>query len=242
MMHRSFQSLFPFILATLGCFLVLVGGDMPLFEWQIHKLIEDFAPTYKVYIAPSPWTAYLGDSLDDRRYMFHNISVVRSGMSCLGGDFDFTANRSAEDKAFERVFNMNMNVENLLWLLKWGFAEIGLTILYIWLFLIWNEGRRGWVYALAQTAIAGFSFLFISVTTRMLAGPFRFSPGIAEDYGLLDCYGKLTFAVALSKVHYETFVIVLIGILLELGGMVVILRQTMKAIVHKRESAQSDVG
>ena len=71
----------------------------------------------------------------------------------------------------------------------------------------------------------------------MLVGPFRFSPGIANDFGFLDCYGTLTFAVALSKVHYETFVILLIGILLELGGIVVILRQIMKAITNRKEFA-----
>jgi hypothetical protein len=54
--------------------------------------------------------------------------------------------------------------------------------------------------------------------------------------------GTITFNVHLSKIHYEMLITLFIGISLELGAVGVMLRQTMKARMHGKESAQSVVG
>lgn len=63
------------------------------------------------------------------------------------------------------------------------------------------------------------------------------------SFGKLECYhGTITFNVALSNVHYETPIVLLLGILFELGALGVILHPIVTAVIQTRESSKSSMG
>jgi hypothetical protein len=237
-MRRSLQSLLPSILVSFGCFIILLAGDMPLFEWQISQLVTDFPSTYDVRVDSSPWRAYLGDSLDDGTYIFRNIWVEQDGKICFRKDFHFEVMRSRNDKTLERI--LNIESQSFEWLFQWGYIEFLLSVIYIWFFSIWYERRAGCFFAFVLTGIAVFIFLNVSQIARVLASPFRLF--VPSDFGQIICSGAVTFTAALSRIHYEALLVLLVGILLELGAVGVIVTQVMKAKMHGNESPKLEVG
>jgi len=202
---------------------------MPLFEWRISEIVTDFPSTYDVSIKSSPWTAYLGDSLDDGLYVFHQVSVEMDGKLCRAEDFNFVVRRSRNDKALEQA--LNVNIKNLLWLNEWSAIEVLLSVIYIWLFTIWYERYSGCGYAVVYTVIAGCIYFLGSQVVRLLRGPLR---PLTYDFGALDCRGTATFSAGLSKVHYETPIVLFVVILLELGALGVMLYPVVKAIIERK--------
>jgi len=237
-MTRSLQSLIPSILISFGCFIILLAGDLPLFEWQISQLVTDFPSTYDIRVDSSPWRAYLGDSLDDSTYIFRNIWVEQDGKICFRKDFQSEVKRSWNDKMLERI--LNIESQGFEWLFQWGYIEFLLSVIYIWFFSIWYNRRAGCFFAFVFTGIAVFIFLNVSQIARAIASPFRiFAP---SDLGQITCSGLVTFTAALSKIHYETLIVLLVGILLELGAVGVIVMQIRNAKMPRLESPKSEVG
>jgi len=238
-MRRGIQSFIPFVLATLGYFVILLAGDMPLFEWKISKIVPDFPATYEVRVHSSPWIAYPGDSLDDGLYIFRNVWVESDRKVCSIRDFNFDVRRVDNHHPAEKVLNPSM--KNLLRLEEWIQIEVLLALIYIWLFTIWHERQAGCFPALLFTGIAVFFYLNVSQIARALASPFRLIFA-SSDFGVLACSGKVTFNAELLKVQYETPIVLLVGSLLGLGGIVVMLREIIKAIIQRKESTSSTVG
>ena len=229
-MKRSIQSLLPFLLATLGWFMSLVAGNLPLFEWRISKVVTDFPTGYEVDISESPWIADFKDSLDDGIYGFQSIWVQSDGMLCL------QATQSRTDEMIERVLNIDAN--HLVLLYSLGQVEVGLLFIYIWLFTIWHESYLGCLYSIISTFVAGVIFILIFEATRPLNTPHLYMP----EFGKANCYGTLSFHAELLKVHYETPFVLFLAIGLQLGALVVVFYQIRKSINGRKESPKSEVG
>lgn len=230
------RSLQPFLLAILGFVMVLWATSLPLFEWQISEPSTDFPSTYEVHILPSPWVAKLGNSLDDSSYIsLGKVYVSKDGRSCNHKNLDFIVRRLHNEETLERIL-LNFTRENSSWLYVWSLRLIILSVIYIWWFTIYYE-RRPIFLALMFTVIAGVFYIGLTQIVRPLL------PDVVpiEYLGGLDCYnGTVTFNAMLSKVHYETLIVFLAGILLELGALGIMLRQIIRAVKERRSSWSVD--
>ena len=237
-MRRNLPSIVPFLLATFGSFMILLAGDMPLFEWKISRLVTDFPSTYEVRVDPSPWTAYFGDSLEDGLFIFRNVWVKREGQACSVRDLSIDVQRI---KDYDTEGLLNLSMDNLVRLRGWSMIIVLLSVLYIWWFTIWHEREAGCFLALFFTGIAVVIYLNLSELTRSIASPFRlvFS---RSDLGRMACNGSVTFTAELVRIYYEAPIVLFVATLLGVGAIVVMLLQIRKAIIDRKASAQSVVG
>jgi hypothetical protein len=197
---------------------------LPLFEWKISEIVTNFPSNYEVHIFPSPWRARFGDSFDDDSYLYKNISVLLDRRGCYNEDINLVIRRAQKDEALEHVW---LNIyKNISWLFGWSLIEIFLSILYIWWFMVWHRHSFGKAISLTMLAV----FIFLNLIPR-LAGPLfpRYSTGI------VDCFhGTITFDAVLSEIHYETPIILLIGILLEFGALVTMLYHIGRSVADRK--------
>ena len=213
---------------------------MPLFEWHINEVVTTFPATYQVDIPPSPLRARLGESLDDKSFVFRRFDVATDQGHCSAGNMNSVVKRSWNEEILERLlFLPNINYRYTSWLLGWGLIEIALAGIYIWWSTIRYE-HRPISDAVNSTIFAGiFSVLFfcyVQIPLMKIMGPII-------DFGFLDdCQGTLTFSAQLVKLHYETVSILLVGILAEIGALGIMFRQVSMAANKRRESTQSVVG
>jgi hypothetical protein len=221
------HSFLPFVLASLGFTIILLSIAMPLFEWQISEIVTDFPPIYEVHVFP-PWTARFGESFDDDLYLYRKISVLKDRRECYNEDINVVFRRSQKDDALEQKW---LNVyKSFSWLPGWSLIEIVLSVLYIWWFIIWYKRQSFWK-AMGLTVFAGF--VFLNLIPRLM-GPL--SPN--NFHGAVDCFNStIAFNASLSEIHYETPVILLIGILLECGALVIMVRQIIKAIIERKKTS-----
>jgi hypothetical protein len=138
-------------------------------------------------------------------------------------------NRSQSDKALEHIW-LNIK-EDISWLVAWSLIEIALSGFYILWFGLWY--RKG--SALQTIVLLGIvlcSFIYL-VTFLNSAG--RFIPH--QYLGLVDCdSGTVAFTAKLSKIHYETLVVLAIGMSGELGALWIMVRQMIMAARERREN------
>jgi len=221
------NSFLPFALASLGFTIILLSLAMPSFEWQISGIVTDFPPIYDVDLFP-PWTARFGESFDDDLYLYRQVSVLKDRRACYNEDINIVYRRSQKDDALEQKW---LNVyTSFSWLPGWSLIEIVLSVLYIWWFIIWYKHKSFWK-AIGLTILA--VFVFLNLIPRLIGplSPYTF-PGIVNCY-----HGTITFNAALSKIHYETPIFLLLGILLEFGALVIMLRQITKAIIERKKTS-----
>jgi hypothetical protein len=201
---------------------------MPFFEWQIIDFTTNFPSNYEVYHLPMPWMAKLGDSLDDNLYSISRISVSKDGRNCFKEDLNFVVNRSQNDKALEHKW-LNIK-EDVSWLVGWSLIEIALSGFYILWFGLWyRKGSEIQTIVLLGVALCSFIYL---VTFLNSAG--RFIPH--QYLGLVDCdSGTVTFTAKLSKIHYETLVVLAMGISAEVGALWIMVRQMRMATLERSQ-------
>jgi hypothetical protein len=102
----------------------------------------------------------------------------------------------------------------------------------LWFPLWSNQGRA--LHAFILTGIAVFLFLNLTQILRL----FRLFP-FSDYFGIVDCYhGAVTFHASLARVHYETPILLFVGIMLELGVIGVMARQIIKAVTERKRGAQ----
>jgi hypothetical protein len=207
-----YRSLFPFILASIGFALIVLAKSMPLFEWQISEFHADFPSIYEVDALPSPWIARLGDSLNDKSYVFGRVSVSRQNEECIKDDLYINVKRSSRDKSLDQAW-LKFH-ENLSWLAGWSWIAVVISIIYILCFVLGSrQGSTLKVMLLTGTAL----ILFLNLTQILrLVAPYPFPP--SYSFGTAKCdHGTITFGAKLLKIHYQTMVILLIGIFSELA-------------------------
>lgn len=220
------QSFLPFILVSAGFSLFLLGMAMPLLEWQISKIGTDFPPIYEVHVHSSPWTARFGESFDEDSYLYRNISVLKDRQECFNEDINLVVRRSQKDEAIEqRWLNMSNNIS---WLPGWSLIESGLAILYIWWFVIWYKHQSVW-QAIGLTILA--VFIFLNLIPRLTGPLFPHT-----FLGAVDCdHGTITFSATLLKTHYGTPIVLFMGILAELGALVIMIREITGALIETKK-------
>ena len=222
-MRRSFL---PYILAILGFATILWAMTRPLFEWQINDIATDFPQNYEVNVFPSPWTARFGDSFNDDLYIYKNVSVLVDRKHCYDEDINVVIGRVQKDKTLEDVW---LNIyKNISWLFGWSLIEVLFSVLYVWWYMVWY--RHSFGKAIGLTALA--VFIFLNLIPRLASPLFpRYFPGS------MDCYqGTITFNAVLLEMHYETPIILLVGVLLEFGALVMMLYQVRQAVVDRNKS------
>ena len=239
------RSIIPFVLVCLGFTLVGLARDMPLFEWEIKEIVADLPPDF--HVKPSPWItrlgeSVLGDSSDDSSYFLWQVyTPMGNGKDvCSPVGPKPVAKRSHNDEVLERVsIGFYQKVYPWLWSLSWLF--LFLSGFYVWWFAILYKRpiSEAVIFTVLITIMS--CFLFDNVW-RPLTG--RVMPALPCALFLPShpYSGTITFNANLSKIHYEMLIILFIGVSLELGAVGVMFRQTMKAIMQRKESAQSDVG
>lgn len=224
-----YKSLIPFILSSLGFSMIVLGIlVMPFFEWQITDFTTNFPSTYEIYHLPFPWRAKLGDSFDDNLYSFSRISVSKDGRNCFKEDLNFVVNRSEIDKAVEHKW-LNIK-EDISWLVGWSVIEIALASFYILWFGLWyRKGSAVQTIVLLGVALCSFIYLvtFLNSTGRFIPHQYL---------GLVNCdIGTVTFTARLSKLHYETLVVLAIGIFAEVGALWIVVRQIRMAALERKK-------
>ena len=117
-MQRAFL---PNVLASFGLVLILLATILPLFEWDI-EMKADFSPTYTVHSEPFPWATKLGESLDDRAYIFKKVKVLVGDAICTNDEELMTIQRSANEKSLESI---SVKIKNYTsWLIGSSFITV----------------------------------------------------------------------------------------------------------------------
>ncbi|MFN8386984.1 MAG: hypothetical protein U0V48_19245 [Anaerolineales bacterium] len=212
--------------------MIFFASIEPVFEWQISNIIIDAPSSYEVRIAPSPWIAIIGDSLNDKSYVFNKVAVLNDGMYCSSRGFNVVVKRSQNDELLDRLslaFQINdSNIYRVTW---WILIEIAISLVYILWFTIWHE-HRPVSYAISSAVIATMCFCFLIIPMMRLMGP-RFSYG-----GMATCHGTIRFSAELSEVNYSVPTILLAGVFAELVAFVIMVYQVVKMIRNRKESSK----
>ena len=206
------RSFTPFLLASLGFILFVLALIMPLFEWQISETVVGASSSCNGKL-PSSLTTSIGESLDPKN---HPI---------LPENLRFVVRSSQSGRIIEGITrNINRGVIPLLWLLMF------LCGIYIWWYAMYNK------HTIAEVIISPLVAMIL-LCVLINAGRFVYP----YPYFFLWCYDG-TFNAELSKVHYETLLVVFAVFIAETGAMVVMLSQIRHAIIQRKESAKLAVG
>ena len=231
-MQRAFL---PNVLASLGLVFILLSSVLPLFEWDIEKK-TNFSTTYRVYSEPSPWTTKLGESLDDRSYLFKKVRVLDDEAICTNDEELMSVQRSPHERSLESTsVKINKYVSQLI---GWSFITVILSAIYIWWFTVWQE-HRPISNAITPILLSVVFFCFLIGVLRVVDPKLSF-----PNYLMISdsCLGSLTLDIRLSKIHYEMPIVMSLGILGELSALGIMLRQFIMTIIQGKESSKSAVG
>lgn len=227
-MHRG---LFPFILTSIGFTLIALATTMPLFEWRISEISTDIPSD--VQINPS-WTTKLGDSLESDAYILHQVVILKNGNNCSPKQLSYVIRRSQSDETIERIALMVSRgvIQWLTGLTQTGQITIAVLLVlcgvYIWLFAI--RHNRPITEAIITIIVAVILLGFLINVWRVLA------PSIGNFACLPDVNGTLTLNASLAKTYYETLAVLCSGVFLELGALGMIVRQTIKSVVERKQN------
>ena len=230
-MQRAFL---PNVLASFGLVLILLATILPLFEWDI-EMKADFSPTYTVHSEPFPWATKLGESLDDRAYIFKKVKVLVGDAICTNDEELMTIQRSANEKSLESI---SVKIKNYTsWLIGSSFITVIVSGVYIWWFTSWEN--RPISSVIAPMLLSAVFFCLLIGVLRLV------DPSLSAPQYLIvpePCQGSLTLDVNLSKIRYEMPIVVFLGMLGELVALGIMLRQFIMAIIQGRMSSKSAVG
>jgi hypothetical protein len=213
-LNLMFRSIIPFLLASLGFALISWATGMSLFEWQFSDIVTDFSSPCNGAL-PSHWTTRLGEDLEARDkplIIEHLIIVVKRSW------------------IHETLGRMSLSYQ---FSSPYLFIVVMLSISYMWWFLFQDKQNR-----IFHVVMAVFLTVVIVIFTCYLLLPFVtiVTPpvgSITYYYEIWKCDGAITISARLSKVHYETFLVILAGILSEVGAFVVIVRQIRKVVRNR---------
>ena len=189
--------------------------DMPLFEWQISEIVTDHPND--VRYNSLPWITKLGDSLAD---------VSRCGNSINPEKLNPVVKRSWSEEAIERIArNITRDIFPWLWLLLF------LCVIYTGWYAIYHKRSIAEAFIFAVVAMI-FLCILLDSTRHFYA--------YTLDSRCLE--GIATFNAKLSKIHYETLLVLFATILAEVVAVGMMLRQVVKAIMQRKETSKSAVG
>jgi hypothetical protein len=226
------RSLIPFVLASLGFTLIGLTIVMPLFEWQISEI--DTGLPHEFQINPV-WTAKPGESLADDSYILRQVVIQENGYDCSPGELIYVARRSPGDERVEQIA-LDVYEKTTQWLTGLNLtgqitmaSVLLLCGIYILWFTIWYN--RPFSETIISTTVAVLLLAFLINVWRILTpitGNFSCRP---------EVHGAVSFDAKLSKVHYETLLVLLFGISAEVVALGIIVRQMIKAATKSKEAS-----
>lgn len=231
-MLRNLRSILPFILASLGFTLIALAINMPLFEWQISEFVTDLPP--EVHISPS-WTTRSGESFESDSYVLNQVvMILKNGNSCSPKQLTHVVRRSRNDERLEQIA-LDVNQRITRWLTGQSFTGqitmaviLLLCVLYIWWFTTWHN--HPFSEAIVSTVVAVIMLAILINVWRILV------PEIGVFVCRPELRGTVSLAARLSKIYYETPIIMLTGILLECGAIIIMVYQIRQAIIDRKRS------
>jgi len=228
----------PFVLALTGLYMIFFAFINPLFQWQISEIVTEVPPSYEVNVSPSPWATTIGDALNDKTYVFYQISVLNDGQFCSSRDFSLVVKRSQKDELLEQLSLWRLFKSlDMDWLIWWVSAEIALSMVYLLWFTYWQD-RRTLNYTILSGVIATIAFCFVMVPMLKLMGP-RISDMFV---GSANCHGAFTFRAEIVKVYYSVPIVLLSSIFAEFGALVIMAREIVKVSRNRKASSKWAVG
>lgn len=231
-MLQNLRSTLPFILASLGFTLIALAINMPLFEWQISEVVTDLPP--EVHISPS-WTTRSGESFESDSYVLNQVVILlKNGNSCSPEQLTHVVRRSQNDERLEQIA-LDVNQGITRWLTGQSFTGqltmaviLIFCVVYIWWFTTWYN--RPFSEAIVSTVITVILFAILINVWRI------FVPEVGVFVCRPELHGTVSLAARLSKIYYETPIIMLTGILLECGAIFMMVHQIRQAIVDRKRS------
>lgn len=232
------RTFLPFILALFGLPVILFSSSRPILEWQISEIVTDFPSSYKIHSFPSPWEARIGDSLEDKSYIFRRIYVSENDKACSTSNLNMVVKRSRNDELLERLsLARPLNDVSINWVIGWILIEIALSVAYILWFTFWHEHRTA-SNAIISAGFATMCFCYLFIPMMKLMGP-RISFG---GIGIANCHGTIMFSAKLLKVYYSIPILWFAGIFAELAAFAMMVYQVAKAVSKRRESSKLAMG
>lgn len=217
------RSLAPFLLASLGFTLIALVLIMPLFEWQISEVNTDLPLEFQINLS---WTTKPGESLESNLYILKQVILRKDGNSCSPEHLTYVVNRSQSDETLEQIA-LNVNQRVTRWLT--GLTFTGQSAMAVILLLC---GTYIWWFAFLHNRPFPETIMFTVVAILLLAVLINVWRILTPENGVVVClpemHGRLSFHATLSKVHYETLIILFMGFCAEIGALVIILRQIIK--------------
>ena len=203
---------------------------MPIFEWQISEIVTDLPS--EVHVSPS-WTTKPGDSLKDDSYVLNQVvMILQNGNSCSPEQLTHVVKRSRSDERLEQI-TLDVNQRITRWLTGRSFTGqstmaviLLLCGIYIWCFT--TRYNRPFYEAIVSTVVAIIMLAFLISIWRISV----------PDIGVFVCrpevHGTVSLTARLSKIHYETPIILLTGILLVCGTIIVMLHQIRQVLIDRK--------
>ena len=185
---------------------------MPLFEWQFGEIIADYTSVCDGTL-PFQWTTRFGEDLEakNRPSVLENLNIV--------------VKRSWSDETLDHVSLGIYKSSPLL------FIGVVLSIGYMWWFLLRDKQNRLLrVISAIFLTLLGVSLCFLLSQTLRLSGP---AVGqIPYYHEIRHCDGSITFSARLSRIHFETLVVLMASALSEAGAFIVVLHQ-LRTVVRE---------
>jgi len=161
---------------------------------------------------PSSLTTTVGESLD-----------LRDSPS-LSENLSFVVRSSQSARIIEGITrHISRSIIPLLWLLLF------LCGIHIWWYAMYHKGT---IAEVLISPLVALMLVCILINAGRLFYPYL---------GSLWCL-QGAFNAELSKIHYETLLVLFAALLAEVGAIVVMLRQIIKAIMQRKESSKLAVG
>jgi len=205
------RSFTPFLLASLGFILFVLALMMPLLEWQISETVVGVSSSCKGTL-PSSLTTSIGESLDLKDSPF------------LAENLRFVVRSSQSGRVIEGITrNISQRIIPLLWLLMF------LCGIYIGWYAIYNKRT------IAEVLVSPLVAMILLCALINAGRLFNLDP-----YFFLLCL-RGAFNAELSKIHYETLLVLLAAMLAAVGAVIVMLIQIRHAIIQSEESSKSAV-
>jgi len=224
------QTLLPSFLASLGYVMVLLAVSLPFFNWQVKETITDFPPSYEIQATAIPLTTRLGKPLGDGLFR-GKIIITNDGIPCRYQNVNITVRQVEYNKSSDRIQEI-FSEENIVKLEEVIGMVIVLSGIYIWWFAIWH--RHSFWEGVGLTILAISIFILLTQITR----PFLWGTGdFLKQVGDIDCFrGSITFGVRLLKIHYGILILLIGGVILEIGAVGLMLHYAIAIINNHNES------
>lgn len=217
----------PFVLISVGMTLVITAMMRPLFEWDVKVKETDLLSTYQIRVLPSPWNTKMGEAVDTALLPSGKVTVWDGKSRCVKADnLTLRVERTSSERLVEAVANdLGQSIGWFVWL---GLVGIALALLYMAWVILDLEHQSITNLITAGMGAVGWCGLLAVILTLL-------GPAVSSDFFTLDtsdrCQGSIVLQIRV--LHYETVVLMLTGVLMELGAYGLMVYRVMSTLRRK---------